>query len=212
MSFVAHYAVFAGVMLFVAVSPGPDMAVIISRALTSWSAGAAATAGVAGGVALWVTAAVTGISALLAASATAFTVVKIAGAIYLVCLGVQSLLAARRHAVGAAVAPASAGTGRIGMAGNAWRGFLCNILNPKAAVFFVALVPQFIPHSGARIVDAVVLPLVAAAVVGAWYLILVSIVFSVQRKLADSRIRRRIDAAVGVALIGVGIGVALGGR
>ncbi|MGS2811058.1 LysE family translocator [Nocardia sp. MW-W600-9] len=207
MSFLAQYAAFAGVMLFVAISPGPDMAVIISRALTGWSAGVAATVGVVAGVAIWVVAAVTGVSALLATSATSFTVVKIVGAIYLVYLGVQSLLAARRHIDETVDAPAPVAMNKTGLASNAWRGFLCNILNPKAAVFFVALIPQFIRPDGDRVVDALVLPLLAVAIVGIWYLILVSIVFSLQKKLVNSRIRKRIDATVGVALVGVGIGV-----
>ncbi|MFD4433113.1 LysE family translocator, partial [Nocardia sp. NPDC058497] len=148
MSFLAQYAAFAGVMLFVAISPGPDMAVIISRALTGWSAGVAATAGVVVGVAIWVVAAVTGVSALLDTTATAITVVKIVGAIYLVYLGIQSLLAARRHTDETVDAPAPVAINKAGLASNAWRGFLCNILNPKAAVFFVALIPQIIRPDG----------------------------------------------------------------
>ncbi|MFJ4651049.1 LysE family translocator [Nocardia sp. NPDC088792] len=212
MSSVAQYATFAGVMLFVAISPGPDMAVIVSRALTGWSAGMAATVGVVAGVAVWVVAAVTGISALLATSAAAFTIVKIVGALYLVYLGVQSLLSARRHTDDADFESTAAPTARMGMMANVRRGFLSNILNPKAAVFFVALIPQFIRHDGSPVLDAIVLPMVAVAIVGTWYLILVSIVFSLQKKLANSRIRKRIDATVGVALVGVGIGVVFGTR
>ncbi|MFI6518019.1 LysE family translocator [Spirillospora sp. NPDC050679] len=208
MSQVMQYVEFAGVMVFVAISPGPDMAVIMSRALTGRSAGVAATAGVVAGVALWVLAAVTGVSALLAASATAFTVVKIVGALYLVYLGVRSLLAARRHTDDGGVEPSA---GDAGVAGNVWRGFLCNILNPKAAVFFVALVPQFMRHDGAPVVDAVVLPLVAMAIVGGWYLILVSVVFSLQERLVGSRVRKLIDAVLGTVLVGVGIGIVFSG-
>lgn len=204
MSTAGQYAAFAVVMLFIAVSPGPDMAVIVSRASAGWAAGAAATSGVAAGIFVWVLAAVTGVAALLAASAQAFTLVKIAGAMYLIYLGARALLSARRSGgVPGAGAPARPGT----PLDNAVRGFLSNILNPKAAVLFVALVPQFVPHGRVGVADAIAFPLVAALVVGAWYLVLTTTVAVLRRRFADSGIRRRIDAVVGAALIAVGIGV-----
>ncbi|MFD4401903.1 LysE family translocator [Nocardia sp. NPDC058499] len=207
MSSVGQYAAFAVVILFIAVSPGPDMAVIINRALTGWVAGAAATVGVAVGIFVWVLAAVTGIAALLAASAQAFTVVKIAGALYLVYLGVRALLAARRlGGVPGAETPVRPGA----TLDNAVRGFLSNILNAKAAVLFVALIPQFVPTGGVGVADAIVFPLVAAVVVAAWYLTLTTTVAALHRKFADSNVWRRIDTVVGAALIAVGIGVLFG--
>ncbi|MGI5217306.1 LysE family translocator [Nocardia sp. CA-290969] len=207
MSTAGQYAAFAVVMLFLAVSPGPDMAVIVSRALTGWAAGAAATLGVAIGIFVWVLAAVTGIAALLAASAQAFTLVKVAGALYLVYLGARALLTARRPGgVPGAGAPARPGT----PFDNAVRGFLSNILNPKAAVLFVALIPQFVPHGRVSVAEAIAFPLVAALVVAAWYLVLTTTVAALHRKFADSGIRRRIDAVAGAALIAVGIGVLFG--
>lgn len=207
MSAVGQYAAFAVVMLFIAVSPGPDMAVIISRAVTGRAAGAAATLGVAAGMFVWVLAAVTGIAALLAASAQAFTVVKVAGALYLVYLGVRALLAARRPGgVPGTEAPARPGS----PLDNAVRGFLSNILNAKAAVLFVALIPQFVPPGGVAVGDAIAFPLIAAVVVAAWYLTLTTTVAALHRKFADSTVWRRIDTVVGAALIAVGIGVLFG--
>ncbi|MFI1459611.1 LysE family translocator [Nocardia carnea] len=207
MSAAGQYAAFAVVMLFIAVSPGPDMAVIISRALTGWTAGAAATLGVAAGMFVWVLAAVTGIAALLAASAQAFTVVKVAGALYLVYLGVRALLAARRRGdVPGAEAPVRPGT----PLDNAVRGFLSNILNAKAAVLFVALIPQFVPTGGVGVAEAITLPLIAAVVVTVWYLMLTTTVAALHRKFADSSVWRRIDTVVGAALVAVGIGVLFG--
>ncbi|GGL27607.1 LysE family translocator [Nocardia jinanensis] len=204
----AQYAAFAGVMLFIAVSPGPDMAVITGRALTGWAAGAAATLGVAAGMFLWVLAAVTGVSILLETSATAFRVVEISGAVYLIWLGVGSLRAARRTAVAPDIA--ASGPRAASRVGDIGRGFLSNILNPKAAVLFVALIPPFVPPGGARAADAIAFPAIAAAVVAAWYLALTSVVSALQRKFADGRVRGRIDVLVGIALIAVGAGVLAG--
>ncbi|MEU1985684.1 LysE family translocator [Nocardia sp. NPDC019395] len=207
MSALGQYAAFAAVMLFLAVSPGPDMAVIVNRALTGWAAGAAATLGVAIGVSVWVLASVTGIAALLAASAQAFIVVKIAGALYLIYLGIGALRAARRPGG----APGADTQARPGTPfDDAMRGFLSNILNAKAAVLFVALIPQFLPHESVAVTDAIAYPLIAAVVVAAWYLTLTTTVAALHRKFADSRLWRRIDAAVGAALIAVGIGVLFG--
>ncbi|WP_280458000.1 LysE family translocator [Nocardia carnea] len=207
MSAAGQYAAFAVVMLFIAVSPGPDMAVIVGRALTGWAAGAAATLGVAVGISTWVLAAMTGIAALLAASAQAFTIVKIAGALYLVHLGVRALLAARRPGdVSGAAVPVRPGT----PLDNAVRGFLSNILNAKAAVLFVALIPQFVPPGGVGGADAIAFPLIAATVVAAWYLTLTTTVAALHRKFADSSVWRRIDTVVGAALIAVGVGVLFG--
>ncbi|MFI5718388.1 LysE family translocator [Nocardia sp. NPDC051750] len=207
MSAAGHYAAFAVVMLFIAVSPGPDMAVIVNRALSGWAAGAAATLGVAIGIFVWVLAAVTGIATLLAASAQAFTVVKIAGALYLIYLGIRALRAARRPGgAPGAVAPARPGT----PLDNAVRGFLSNILNAKAAVLFVALIPQFVPPGGVGVSDAIAFPLIAAVVMTAWNLALTTTVAALHRKFADSGMWRRFDAVVGAALIAVGIGVLFG--
>ncbi|MBF6348828.1 LysE family translocator [Nocardia flavorosea] len=207
MSAVGQYAAFAVVMLFIAVSPGPDMAVIVGRALHGWAAGAAATLGVAVGMFVWVLAAVTGIAALLAASAQAFTIVKITGALYLVHLGVRALLAAQRPGdIPGPEAPVRPGT----PLDNAVRGFLSNILNAKAAVLFVALIPQFVPPGGVGLADAIAFPLVAAVVVAAWYLTLTATVAALHRKFADSNVWRQIDTVVGAALIAVGVGVLFG--
>ncbi|MFF3222719.1 LysE family translocator [Nocardia suismassiliense] len=204
MSSITQYAAFAGVMLVVSASPGPDLAVIMSRALSGWAAGAAATLGVAAGMFLWVLAAVTGVSALLATSSEAFTAVRLLGAAYLIFLGVHALVQARRAAGDAILGPVAA----QGFRRDLGRGFGSSILNPKTAVFFVALIPQFIPD-GATVTDAVALPLVAVAVVTAWFLFVTSVVTWLHARFAQARTRRRIDTGVGVALVTVGVGVAL---
>ena len=123
--------------LLLNVTPGPDMLYVIGRSTSQgWRAGAAAALGVTGGCFVHIAAAALGISALVTASATAFTILKIAGAIYLVYVGISLLRAPR---LGAAKPLAQAGTREIFM-----QGFLTNALNPKVALFFLALLPQFI--------------------------------------------------------------------
>ena len=133
--------------LLLNLTPGPDVLYIVSNALRSGArAGVVAGLGITAGCFVHVFAAAVGVSALLAASATAFTVLKWAGAAYLLWVGARLLFAKAAPApcvgwVGEATPPASNGR-------SAWTvfrgGFLTNVLNPKVAIFFLAFVPQFI--------------------------------------------------------------------
>jgi len=130
-------------------TPGPDVFYIVTHALRSGArAGVMAGLGITAGCFVHVVAAALGVSALLATSATAFTVLKWAGAAYLVYIGVRMLRArpggglaavARGEGAQAPQAPATASLGEVFKGG-----FWTNVLNPKVAIFFLAFVPQFI--------------------------------------------------------------------
>ncbi len=126
-------------------TPGPDVLYIVSQALRSGvRAGVVAALGIVSGCFVHVFAAALGVGALLATSATAFTVLKWVGAAYLVWMGLRLLLV---RGAGGSVVPA-AGTLPALPRTSLWRvyrqGFLTNVLNPKVALFFLAFVPQFI--------------------------------------------------------------------
>ena len=128
--------------LLLNITPGPDSLFIMARSATQgWRAGFVACWGIGSGVFVHVFAAALGLSALLATSATAFTVVKVIGAAYLVWIGVGML----RRRVGAASPAAAEAVPRVIRYREIFRqGFLTNALNPKVALFFLAFVPQFI--------------------------------------------------------------------
>jgi len=119
-------------------TPGPDMMFVLGQALAGGARrGWAATAGIMTGAACHCLAAACGVAALLAASPTAFTALRIAGAVYLLWLGFQALRSAWRGD-GVALAPGAP-------ARQAWlQGALTNLLNPKVALFFLAFLPQFV--------------------------------------------------------------------
>jgi threonine/homoserine/homoserine lactone efflux protein len=144
--------VVSGILLNI--MPGPDSLLIMTRSATQgWRAGCSAALGIGTGTMVHVLAAALGLSALLATSATAFTVVKWVGAAYIVWCGIGMLRARMRDgddsashgadvaadADGAAGVPAQLTYRRIFA-----QGFLTNVLNPKVALFFLAFVPQFI--------------------------------------------------------------------
>jgi threonine/homoserine/homoserine lactone efflux protein len=129
----------AGVLLNI--TPGPDMLYIIGRSTTQgWRAGAAAALGIGAGCVVHIAAAALGLSAVLAASATAFTILKTIGAAYLVYVGISLIRSSRSTSLATpevAFAPTTLRTVFI-------QGFLTNVLNPKVALFFLAFLPQFI--------------------------------------------------------------------
>ncbi len=120
-------------------TPGVDMAYIVARtAAQGRRAGVVSAAGVSGGIAIHTVAAAAGLSALLAASQTAFTLVKFAGAAYLLYLAVRLLREGHEGAAEASARPAQ------GMTRVFWEGVLCNCLNPKIGLFMLAFLPQFV--------------------------------------------------------------------
>ena len=133
--------------LLLNLTPGPDVLYIVTHALRSGArAGMVAALGITAGCFVHIFAAAVGVSALMAASATAFTVLKWAGAAYLVYVGLRLLLARGGSAMqlGAAGAYSTGATGTNDLKNIFLRGFWTNVLNPKVALFFLAFVPQFI--------------------------------------------------------------------
>lgn len=135
------FPLFVAAGLLLNITPGPDTLYIVGRSTAQgWRAGVAAALGIGTGCLFHIAAATLGLSALLATSAAAFTMVKIIGAVYLVYVGISLIRASGSSVVGpsaAVLAPAS--LYRVFV-----QGCLTNVLNPKVAIFFLAFLPQFI--------------------------------------------------------------------
>jgi threonine/homoserine/homoserine lactone efflux protein len=126
--------------LLLNITPGPDTLYIIGRSSTrGWRAGAVAALGIGAGTLVHICAAALGLSAILAASATAFTVVKFIGAAYLLYVGIALIRSASAVQALPGTVPRSATIRGIFI-----QGFLTNVLNPKVALFFLAFLPQFV--------------------------------------------------------------------
>jgi threonine/homoserine/homoserine lactone efflux protein len=193
----------AGVLLLGAMSPGPDFVVVLRSAMTAGrKAGMACAAGIASGVLVWAAVTSFGIAGLLAASAVAFTVVKLVGAAYLVLLGVKALLAARRGAYERPVESEKSARGAFAA------GLLTNLLNPKVAVVFLALWPQFMPAS-ATAFDTIVMAGIAGVTVLLWYIVLANVATALRRFLVAAKVRRALDAVMGTLLVGIGVRIAV---
>jgi threonine/homoserine/homoserine lactone efflux protein len=193
---------FVPVAVLLSLTPGPGMALVVRNAAVG-GAGAAArtTVGSSIGVGVWAVLSALGVSALVAASETAFVALKVAGVAVLVWFGVQAL---RGHRV--------AGEGAEPRDRAFSSGLLTALANPKLAVFFVALFPQFVPQ------DVFVLPYalaMAAILIVADFTIYVSLgtaVSKAKRTVASTRLARRVEQVTGAVLLALAGRLALEGR
>jgi threonine/homoserine/homoserine lactone efflux protein len=194
----------------VTISPGPDMALVARRAITDgWRRASVTSFGIVTGLIVHATASVIGISAILVRSATAFTMLKVAGACYLVALGILSFRAARRTARGPAEPDPGGQPVRSGRASFV-QGFLNNVLNPKPALFYLAFLPQFVKPGD---------PVVALTALLVGIHIAISIVWLVAWGWFVSRAgvfgrkwRARLERVTGVVLVALGLRLATASR
>ena len=194
---------FVGVAVVVIVTPGQDTALTLRNTLAGGrDAGVRTAAGVVCGQAVWALAASAGVAALLVASEPAFVALKLAGAAYLVYLGVRALLAAVRG--GAPHADVAGGT-----TGHELRqGLLSNLGNPKMAVFFSSLLPQF----AGSFWGFLALGLLFCALTLAWLAAYAALLARAGDALRRPRVRRTIDAVTGTALVAFGLRLAASDR
>jgi threonine/homoserine/homoserine lactone efflux protein len=195
---------FLAVAAVVIATPGPDTALTIRNTLVGGRRGGLFTAlGVAVGQAIWTVAASAGVAALIVASEPAFAAVKLAGAAYLVFLGLQGLWRAFGPGEGAPETPWP--RPRAASAGGAFRqGVVSNLANPKMAVFFTSLLPQFVPEGQASLGALLALGLLFCALTLAWLSAYGVAIARARAALARPRLRRAIEGLSGAALVACG--------
>ena len=193
--------------VLITVVPGADMALVTRQVLLGGPALAQKTiAGNLTGIVVHGVALAVGLSALLVASATAYTVVKLAGAAYLCFLGVQALLAARRGAMAKATEVPSQLPSRRKAFG---LGLMSTVLNPKPALFFLTFLPQFVDEQRAVLPQIAFLAAVHVAVGLVWLTLYAHVVHRAHRMLTRADVRRWLEGVTGAVLIALGIRVAL---
>lgn len=206
---ITEFATFAAVSAVVIMTPGPDTAMTIRNTLLGGRRTGIATAvGIAAGQVVWAVAAGIGVAALLVASEPAFRVLKLLGAAYLVWLGLHSLYAAlRRRTALPSEAPAPPSTRKQGWKGLR-QGLLSDLGNPKMAVFFMSLLPQFVTPGDASFAGFLLLGVVFAVMTFTWLVLYAVVVARARVFLSRGRVRRTLDALTGAALIALGLRVA----
>ena len=188
-----HVAAFIGISAVVICTPGPDTALIVRNSLVGGRAnGVRTAAGIVSGIAVWTLAAAVGVAAVVAASRVLFDALRLAGAVYLIWLGLSTLRG--RHRMEAVPRP-----------GSGYRqGLLSNLGNPKIAVFFTGLLPQF----AAGFVGLALLGALFCAMGGVWLTAYALAVARFRGVMLRTRVRQVIDAVSGAALVAFGIRLA----
>lgn len=200
--------------ILVTIVPGADMALVMRQVFIGGTGLAQRTIfGNLSGLVVHAVALAAGLSALLAASAEAYTAVKLAGAAYLVYLGVQTLLAARRRDAQAAEAAVSGGVvaarGVPSPRTAYFQGLISTVLNPKPALLFLTYLPQFIDESRPVLPQIAFLAGVHIVVGLIWMTLYAHLVARAHRTLTRSDVRRWLERVTGVVLIAFGLRVAI---
>ncbi len=184
--------------------PGPDVAVVTRLSLSRGAAeGVRASLGIVTGLLVWGALMVAGLAAVLAASPTAYTVVRLLGAGYLVVLGVQALWRSRStdaRPVGGTPGPGASSGFRTGV--------VSNVLNPKIAVFYTGLLPGLVPAGAPHGVTLLGLVLVHCLLSLAWLSLCAAAVGRAAGSLSRPRARQALGRVTGIALVGFGVRVA----
>jgi threonine/homoserine/homoserine lactone efflux protein len=194
---------FIPIAVLVTITPGAATAMVVRSAMRGgWRAGVATIAGNSIGVVAWALLSIAGISALVAASEIAFLALKLIGACVLVWLGIQSL---RRARAGELPPPPPRG--------RAFRdGLVTSLANPKLAVFFVALFPQFVGDHGAVLPTTLAMAAMIVCFDFIWYTALAVLASRAKAGFMRSRAGRWLERVTGSVLIALGLRVALSGR
>lgn len=203
MSHILQLMTIALVFLLGAMSPGPDFVAVTSHALASRRAGLQVAIGVTAAILIWAALALFGLGIILVRIGWLYTAIRIAGALYLIYLGVKILLSTRRAPAPMAISAAKAASSAV------WRtGLLTGMTNPKTAAFFGSLFVTVLPLNAPFGVRAAALMVIGFVAIG-WFGF-VALIFSTGRvRAAYARIRRPIDALLGAILVGLGLRLAL---
>src|SRR5262245_16899262 len=198
---------FVSVSAIVIATPGQDTALTIRNTLAGRRRGGIATAfGVALGQAFWTVAASAGVTALLRASAPAFSALRLAGAAYLVFLGGRALRDAWRPSPSPVAPPVSGAT--LGAGAAFVQGFLSNLGNPKMVVFFTSLLPQFVAPGADAFSHLLALGLLFCSMTLGWLALYAALIHRLGDVLRRSAFRRGLDAALGAVLVAFGLRLA----
>jgi threonine/homoserine/homoserine lactone efflux protein len=209
---IGQIAAFTVAATLITITPGADMALVARRAITDgWRRASVTSAGVVTGLLVHATASAVGISAILVRSATAFTVLKIVGACYLVVLGILSFRAARRTARKPADREAGQRRPRSGRTSFV-QGFLNNVLNPKPALFYLAFVPQFLEPGDPVVLLTGILVAIHIVISIAWLVTWGWLVSRASGALAGARWRAALERVTGCVLVALGLRLATTSR
>jgi threonine/homoserine/homoserine lactone efflux protein len=195
---------FIAISLLLAVTPGPDMALVTKNALAHGPRGVLlTTGGIAIALVLWVSATAFGVAAVLKASTTLFYALKVVGGAYLAYLGIRAWLASREKPADLLEGMKAAPAGSI-----LRQGLISAGTNPKLGVFFVTFLPQFVEPHQPLLPQLLVLGTVFALIGWIWMVVYGLLVARIRDIITAPRVRQWMDRITGTVLIGLGVRLA----
>jgi threonine/homoserine/homoserine lactone efflux protein len=199
-----RFAVWITVAVILIVTPGPDTALIIRQALRGGTRAASRSAfGVGVGSSVWALASVLGLAVVLEGSAAAFTVLKLAGAVYLIYLGARSLIGSFGSPTDPASTSAQPKNAPLRASSAFAQGLANNLLNPKAGAIFVTVMPQFIqPHDS--LIRLLLMVACYDVMVVVWLCAYGQVVSRAGRSRIGVRVRRSLEQVTGIVMIALG--------
>jgi RhtB (resistance to homoserine/threonine) family protein len=204
--------IFAGIALLMAMTPGADTMLVLRTVMARGQrAGVLATLGICSGLPLHALLSALGLSAILMRSAEAFEVVKWVGACYLAFLGVQSLIHAvrTRHSASTDFTGDGSATEVVSGRRSFLEGLFTNLLNPKVALFYLALLPQFVSSAETAFFESLMFATIHLVLSLLWLFIVVAFMARLRAVITSSRVRRWMEGVTGAILVGLGVRLAL---
>jgi RhtB (resistance to homoserine/threonine) family protein len=211
---IVHYPLFVTAIILLILTPGPDTAYVIGRSIAQGrGVGVMSALGVAAGCVMHTLACAFGLTALVAASATAFTVIKFTGALYLIYLGARMLFA-KHVAESTDPNPSRVRLAHKSLKQIFMQGFLTNLMNPKVVLFYLSFFPQFVAaDSPTKVLPFLALGATFVVLGGMWSVLLAWVAGSVTEKFSNKPgIKRWLDRVVGSAFLGLGVKLATSHR
>jgi len=199
--------VFAGIATLITLTPGVDMALVARNVLRDGvGAGLRTSAGVLSGLVVWAFLSAIGIAALVVASASAFTILKLAGAAYLIYLGLRTLWATRDQRRSAATAVTTAASASFTSLYR--QGLASNLLNPKVGVLYATLLPQFVEPGRSVLAWTLLLAAIHLSISIVWLTVYSWLVARARETLTKPRVRRAFERVTGSVLVALGVRLA----
>jgi RhtB (resistance to homoserine/threonine) family protein len=191
--------------LFVVMSPGIDTALITKRTISDGRTdGYKMALGITAGSLVHTFAAAFGLSAILMQSAAAFEIIKYAGAIYLIYLGVSSFISRKKKQAASEEQPVAPDMKKSAFK----QGLFSNVLNPKVAMFFLTFLPQFVKAGENTAQQLIIMGVIYTLLSIAWFFIYVFFINYLREWLMSPKVQRVMDKATGLVLIGFGLKLA----
>jgi threonine/homoserine/homoserine lactone efflux protein len=203
--------VYTGIVTLLVLTPGPNAALILRTAgFRGRLAGFGNLAGIVSGFYFHATCSALGLSVILLKSPELYFAVKVAGAAYLIYLGVKTLRQVWREK--SQTDSAKKQELPLDAKGAFIEGLLTNVFNPKVALFYLALLPQFIHNKNSVLFESLVMATIHAIIAGIWFTLLTVLFGRFGQYVGSSKLKHRLQSLTGMAFIGLGIKIALDGK